>query len=334
MQGTGYAIGEVIIFLVISAIIGFGVGWLLGRWTQRTTVGMEIEDQLTAERERTRQMEARLGERSRDLDGVRTELARAKRILAASTIDMALADQLVAAQEEVSRLEAAGQVKDGEIERLAAAAADLEQAQSQIGQLERELADLGAEIDAGRAQVAGLEASLAAAASPPEPEVAEPEPEPEVAEPELFGELTPEVVEAEPEAAEPEPVEEAEPFTAPDVPPTVPLGDEPTPEEIADLPGKEEATARVAEIAVRTAGEGPAADDDLKRVHGIGPKLERLLKDMGITSYRQIAAFRDDDITYVAAAIEAFPGRIERDDWMSSAAREHEKKYGEPPAGE
>jgi len=108
----------------------------------------------------------------------------------------------------------------------------------------------------------------------------------------------------------------------------------PTPEEVAALPDKEEATARVAEIAARTAGEGPVSDDDLKRVHGIGPKLERLLKDMGITSYRQIAGFRDDDIAYVAVAIESFPGRIQRDDWMSSAASEHERKYGEPPPEE
>jgi len=430
MQGTGYAIGEVIIFLVISAIIGFGVGWLLGRWTQRTLAGMEVEDQLTAERERTRQMEARLGERSRDLDGVRTELSRAKRLLAASSLDMSLGEQLVDAQERVSRLEAEGQGKDAEIERLTAAVAELDQARERIGRLEEELTVRGAELDqarerighleeeltvrgaeldqarerighleeeltvrgaeleAARSRVGELEAGLAAATEP-EPVVEEPvaeepvaeepvveEPvveEPVVEEPVVEEPVAEEPVAEEPVAEEPvaeepvaeEPVAEEPVVEEPVVEEPVveepvaeepvaeepvaeepvaeePVAEEPeplffeapTPEEVAALPDKEEATARVAEIAARTAGEGPVSDDDLKRVHGIGPKLERLLKDMGITSYRQIAGFRDDDIAYVAVAIESFPGRIQRDDWMSSAASEHERKYGEPPPEE
>ena len=95
-------------------------------------------------------------------------------------------------------------------------------------------------------------------------------------------------------------------------------------------PTKEEGLARIGEIAERTAGSGPRADDDLKKVHGIGPKLERTLKGLGITSFRQIANFQSDDIAFVTAALDAFKGRIERDDWMSSAAEEHAKKYGEP----
>jgi predicted flap endonuclease-1-like 5' DNA nuclease len=97
-----------------------------------------------------------------------------------------------------------------------------------------------------------------------------------------------------------------------------------------EQPSQEEGLARIAEIAARTAGGMPAADDDLKKVHGIGPKLERTLKDLGITSFRQIAKFEAEDIAYVTAALDAFKGRIERDDWMGSAAVEHERKYGEP----
>ena len=100
-------------------------------------------------------------------------------------------------------------------------------------------------------------------------------------------------------------------------------------EETAE-PTKEEGMARIAEIAERTAGGGPAADDDLKKVRGIGPKLERTLKGLGITSFRQVANFQPDDIAYVTAALDAFKGRIERDDWMSSAAEEHMRKYNEP----
>lgn len=94
--------------------------------------------------------------------------------------------------------------------------------------------------------------------------------------------------------------------------------------------GKEEGLARIAEIAARTAGGEPAADDDLKLVHGIGPKLEQTLKALGISSFRQIANLADDEVTYVTAALGAFKGRIERDDWMGSAAEEHLKKYNSP----
>lgn len=88
----------------------------------------------------------------------------------------------------------------------------------------------------------------------------------------------------------------------------------------------------VQEIARRTAGDMvELPDDDLKTIKGIGPKLEALLKQLGITSYRQIANFQDSDIQYVAAAIRSFPDRITRDNWMDGATREHEKKYGEAP---
>ena len=93
---------------------------------------------------------------------------------------------------------------------------------------------------------------------------------------------------------------------------------------------KDEGLGRMAELAARTAGAGPIADDDLKMVRGIGPKLERTLKDLGITSFRQIANFQPEDIVVVTAALNAFKGRIERDDWMSSAAQQHMEKYGEP----
>jgi predicted flap endonuclease-1-like 5' DNA nuclease len=99
---------------------------------------------------------------------------------------------------------------------------------------------------------------------------------------------------------------------------------EPTPPE--DLRDKDAAIARV---AARTRGAGPVVEDDLKRIHGVGPKLAGLLKNMDITSFRQVANFTPDDIPHVTAALDAFPGRIERDDWMASAAEEHSRKYNE-----
>ncbi len=98
----------------------------------------------------------------------------------------------------------------------------------------------------------------------------------------------------------------------------------------AGTPDKDSAVAKVTEIATRTRGSGPVVEDDLNKIRGVGPKLDKLLKSLDITSFRQVANFTPDDIQYVTAALEAFPGRIERDDWMASAAEEHSNKYGEP----
>ena len=59
-------------------------------------------------------------------------------------------------------------------------------------------------------------------------------------------------------------------------------------------------------------------EDDLTRIKGIGPVLKGVLNDLGITSFRQIAAFTEADIQRVNEAIN-FPGRIEREDWVGQA---------------
>jgi predicted flap endonuclease-1-like 5' DNA nuclease len=92
-----------------------------------------------------------------------------------------------------------------------------------------------------------------------------------------------------------------------------------------------DARSRVAAIAKRTAGRGKVPNDDLVLVHGIGPKIARLLDEMDITSFRQIARLTDDDIEDITAALEAFPGRIERDDWKGSARELHRAAYGTDP---
>lgn len=62
-----------------------------------------------------------------------------------------------------------------------------------------------------------------------------------------------------------------------------------------------------------------AEKEDLKVIKGIGPFIEQKLHALGIYTYRQIAAFDDNIIEKVTAALEAFPGRIKRDDWMGQA---------------
>jgi predicted flap endonuclease-1-like 5' DNA nuclease len=66
---------------------------------------------------------------------------------------------------------------------------------------------------------------------------------------------------------------------------------------------------------------GAVRRDDLKRIKGIGPVMERSLNELGIESWEQIARLTGPDIDRLTAAIAAFPGRIERDDWVGGARR-------------
>ena len=65
--------------------------------------------------------------------------------------------------------------------------------------------------------------------------------------------------------------------------------------------------------------DGPEGEpDDLKLIHGVGPVLEGKLNELGIYHFFQIAKFEQRDIDLVNDAT-AFPGRIERDEWIDQA---------------
>lgn len=64
----------------------------------------------------------------------------------------------------------------------------------------------------------------------------------------------------------------------------------------------------------------PARPDDLKRISGIGPKLEQVLNVLGIWTYEQIVAWDAAEIAWVEDYL-SFKGRIGRDGWAEQAAR-------------
>jgi NADH-quinone oxidoreductase subunit E len=66
--------------------------------------------------------------------------------------------------------------------------------------------------------------------------------------------------------------------------------------------------------------ERPAAPDDLKAISGIGPKLEKVLNDLGVWTYAQIAAWSKEEIAWVDDYL-SFKGRIDRDGWIAQAAK-------------
>lgn len=59
--------------------------------------------------------------------------------------------------------------------------------------------------------------------------------------------------------------------------------------------------------------------DDLKKIKGVGPFIEKKLNALGIYTFKQIANFTDEDKDIVNEAIEFFKGRIKRDDWVVQA---------------
>jgi len=80
----------------------------------------------------------------------------------------------------------------------------------------------------------------------------------------------------------------------------------------------------------------PGAPDDLKLIVGVGPVLERMLHQLGVTTFRQVAYWSEDDIDLIDAKLHEFPGRIRRDGWVTQARALHQSKYGEalPPRAE
>jgi len=102
--------------------------------------------------------------------------------------------------------------------------------------------------------------------------------------------------------------------------------DKPAPsatEKKAAKPKKAAPAAAAAEAVEESAPETLSAPrggqaDDLKKISGVGPKLEALLNEMGFWHFAQIAAWTPAEIAWVDSRLK-FKGRIERDGWIAQA---------------
>jgi len=74
----------------------------------------------------------------------------------------------------------------------------------------------------------------------------------------------------------------------------------------------------------KAAAKKPAAkaaasgSDDLKKLSGVGPALEKKLLENGVTTFAQIAAWSADDVAAMDEKL-SFKGRIEREGWIEQA---------------
>lgn len=85
-----------------------------------------------------------------------------------------------------------------------------------------------------------------------------------------------------------------------------------------DRDGKVEGTSEGTKPAMLS---GPRASgaDDLKRIKGIGPKLEELCHHLGVYHFDQIAAWDANEVAWMDSNLEGFYGRVSRDDWVGQA---------------
>jgi len=61
------------------------------------------------------------------------------------------------------------------------------------------------------------------------------------------------------------------------------------------------------------------AHDNLKKIKGVGPAIEKTLNGLGIYRFNQIAEMSEYDIDRVAQHLKGFRSRIYREDWVGQA---------------
>jgi NADH-quinone oxidoreductase subunit E len=100
-----------------------------------------------------------------------------------------------------------------------------------------------------------------------------------------------------------------------------------------DPKGESADAAKAETSAPATPGQKPAqldgpregGADDLKKIKGVGPKLEQMLNGMGFYHFDQIAQWGPEEVAWVDQNLEGFKGRVSRDNWVEQAARLTEK---------
>ena len=107
----------------------------------------------------------------------------------------------------------------------------------------------------------------------------------------------------------------------------------------AELTDARQECARYRELVIDIENNAPppilsgvGEPDDLKLIVGIGPVLERMLHNLGVTTFRQIARWSERDSAEFDAKLPEFPGRIVRDQWVTQARELHQAKFGEAPS--
>jgi len=84
---------------------------------------------------------------------------------------------------------------------------------------------------------------------------------------------------------------------------------------VSEAPATKPAKAKAEAAPAAAAVEGA---DDLKKLSGVGPALEKKLHAAGVTTFAQIAAWTEEDVAAIDEQL-SFKGRIEREGWIEQA---------------
>ena len=91
---------------------------------------------------------------------------------------------------------------------------------------------------------------------------------------------------------------------------------------VVETPKPVEAAAPEPTEATRPEGLSAARDggpDDLKKIKGVGPKLEQLLHRLGFYHFDQVANWGASEVAWVDDNLAGFKGRVSRDNWVDQA---------------
>ena len=108
--------------------------------------------------------------------------------------------------------------------------------------------------------------------------------------------------------------------------------DDATEAELEDAAAERSRSVPMPTFSEAPTAEIPAVTDDLRRIRGIGPSMERTLQGIGIVSYRQLALLDGAELERVRGELTDFRGRIEREDWVGQARALYREKYGRDPS--
>ena len=298
------ALWEIIIPLILAVLLGIFIGWLIWRWRRQVI----SETEWLVAQQRVRSLESDL------------EVAVADRDAATESKAQAFID-LDAAKKAERALE--GELETVRID-LTAATEGKDAAEARAGELDADLTSVRGELDASAATLAALTADLDSTRSG----LASATQDKDAAEARVGGldadltgvrgeldtcnatvaSLTAELESARSDAA-----------AAQQASSSLEVELAAAKARIEELEGADDPTVNWKQGLTTLGTPGAAHKDDLKVVNGIGPKMEELLNSFGIQSWEQLAWLSPDEVQRVDDALQEFPGRIERDEWVPQA---------------
>lgn len=296
----GYLIGQILVFLLLAALVGGAVGWMLRSIRQRARLDA---------------IESRYLERVRVAERERDDFYRHREEMAArlNTVEQENDDRLARIRSLEGRVDAAEKSEAMRAEELTTVRTTLSSVRGDL--LESERACEALEERLARYEDRGPAVDPEATEGADEP-ASEPANEP--------------AVERTPEQASDDTDRDAAPGRVPEAAPE----SENSAAGVESDPRGGGAAAPDVRPEVRPGwllGHPQGHADNLKKIRGVGRVLERTMNDLGVFHFRQIAGWTSSDVEWIASHIDIYPDRIERDGWIDQARELDEQKQPGAP---